>query len=94
MIFSLIAGWLTKRIWPVGILIVLGISVASALIGFLQDEAVNSNRDALGLALRPNGAGIVLEGFVIDAVTNFVLFLIMWGLRRKFRPHAEKPDLK
>lgn len=92
MLLSLIAGWLTKRTWPTGVLIVLGISAASAIFGFFQGESVNANRGVLGLPLLPNGPGVVFGGFVIDTITNFILFLVAWTLRKKFRPHAEKPD--
>lgn len=93
MLFSLIVGWLTKRIWPTGILIVLGISTAWALIGFLQDQSMNSTRQILGGTLRPNGVGIVAAGFLIDVAINFVLFLLARFLRSKIRPHADKPDV-
>lgn len=87
MVFSAIAGWFVRRFWPMGVIAVALITIASAVIQFVRYEAVNSNRELAGLTAYPNDAAAVLSGAVIDFAINFVIFSIVWGLRRKFKPH-------
>jgi hypothetical protein len=89
MIFSAIAGWFVRKFWPNGILIAVVIAAVNAVIQFFRAEAVNQNRALADLGANPNGIEIVLGGFAIDAVINVVAFAIVWGLRRKFKPHLE-----
>lgn len=92
MIFSAIAGWFVKRFWPTGILVVLLISSANAIIQYFRYEGINSNRGLLGEGLLANGTAVVLGGFAIDVVINLVIFAIVWGLRRKLKPHLDDRD--
>lgn len=88
MIFSAIAGWFVKKLWPTGIILVALITIANAVIQFLRDESVNSNLELVGLAGYPNDTTVVLGAAAIDFVINLAIFLIVWALRRKLKPHS------
>lgn len=92
MIFSAIAGWFVKKFWPTGIIIVLLISAANAIIQYFRYEGINSTRGAFGEGLYENGAGVILGGFAIDVVINLVIFAIVWGLRHKLKSHLDDRD--
>ena len=88
MIFSAIAGWFVKRFWPTGLIIVIFITIANAVIQFFRYQSINSNRELLGEGTYPNNATIVFGGAAIELVINLVVFLVVWMLRRKFKPHS------
>lgn len=92
MLLSLIAGWLTKRIWPNGVIIVIGISIVGAFIGYMLDEASNAQRIQAGEPILENPVVIALLGIVIDIVINFILFLLLWKFRNKLKPHVKLND--
>lgn len=89
MIFSAIAGWFVKKFWPTGVQIAVLIAAINAAVQFIRSETVNANREFAGRALEPNGMEIVFGGFAIDVAINIIAFSVVWGLRRKFKPHAE-----
>jgi len=94
MIFSAIAGWFIERFWPAGLLVVIVITIASALISYARLDAINSNREIVGLEAYTNDLSVVLAGAGIDLVINLAVFLIVWTLRRRFKPHTKRDDKK
>ena len=90
MLLAFIAGWLTKRIWPNGVIIVILISVIWSAIGYLRDSQINSTSGFLGEPSVENGYFVIFLGLIVDIIVNLIIFAAAWFLRRRFRPHGDQ----